>query len=67
MAELINLRRIRKRLARDADAQAAAASRAKHGQTRHERGVAKAEADSASRTLDGARITPLSRDGEDPE
>ena len=67
MAEIINLRRIRKRLARDAEGQAAAAARAKHSQTRTQKVTAQADADAYRRTLDGARISPSSRDGEDPE
>jgi len=63
MAEIINLRRVRKRLARDAAASEAAAARAKHGQTSAERQAAAHQADATCRTLDNARLAPpLCRD-----
>ncbi|MGI4941131.1 MAG: DUF4169 family protein [Janthinobacterium lividum] len=67
MAEIINLRRVRKRAERDAASLEAAAARAKHGQTRGQRKAASAARNTTSRTLDQARLTPSSRDGEPPE
>lgn len=68
MAEIINLRRVRKRLARDAAASEAAAARAKHGQTSAELVATEHQAKAVRRTLDNARLTPaLSRDREPPE
>ncbi len=67
MAEIINLHRIRKRREREEASHDAAAARAKHGQTRQQRDTATAAAETTRRTLDGARITPLPRDGEDTE
>ena len=66
MAEIVNLRRVRKRLARDADAAAAAESRARHGQTVAEKAVPKQEAAGRNRKLDGARL-PSAGDGESGE
>lgn len=67
MAEIINLRRTRKRLAREAASQDAAAARIKHGQTREQRSAAVAEKDATQRTLDGAKLTSSPRDGERTE
>ena len=63
MAEIVNLRRVRKQRARAADAAAAAESRAWHGRTLAER-AAPAQVDAErDRVLDGARL-PSARDGE---
>ena len=67
MAEIINLRRVRKRAAREATSQDAAAARAKHGQTRWQRDAVSTDKDAARRILDNAKLTPLARDGEPPE
>lgn len=55
MAEIINLRTIRKRAARSRDQARAAQNRALHGQTREQIAAAKAERASLNRTLDHAR------------
>lgn len=64
MAEIINLRRARKRRARD-DAEAAAqAARAVHGRTKVER-LAQAQGQALrDRQLDNARLPDPARDGE---
>ena len=63
MAEIVNLRRVRKRLAREADAAAAAENRVRHGQTRAEQAAPVQEAAERNRVLDGARL-PSAGDGE---
>ncbi len=55
MSEIVNLRQARKRAARVADEKAAAANRAKFGQTKAERATAKAEAEKWRALLDGAK------------
>jgi hypothetical protein len=55
VSEIINLRQARKRLARAADDQTSAANRAKHGQTKAERGLKQAQADRLRKALDGAK------------
>ena len=67
MAEIINLRRVRKRQAREDADVASAAARARHARTRAER-----EADTRGRlvqerTLDGARLDSSAGDGEPGE
>ena len=61
MAEIVNLRRVKKRLARDAAAEEAAENRARHGQTRAQRDKVALRHRAQARTLDGAA---LPRDGE---
>lgn len=57
MGDVVNLRRARRRKAhRDAEA-IAAENRARHGQTRHEKTLRKAEDAQAARRLDGHRLT----------
>jgi ribosomal protein S2 len=56
MSEIINLRQVRKRLARAAREDSAAANRAKHGRTKAERTAAEAEAARLNKTLDGAKL-----------
>jgi hypothetical protein len=56
MGDIVNLKRVRKAQARDAAASLAEANRAKHGQTKAERQLSKAEALHLARTLDGAKI-----------
>ncbi|MBB2201812.1 DUF4169 family protein [Gluconacetobacter tumulisoli] len=56
MAEIVNLRQVRKRKARAEQAQIAAGNRALHGRTRAERDRQSQEESRAMRTLDGARV-----------
>jgi hypothetical protein len=56
MGEIINLRRVKKKRARDAAAETAAASRARHGRTRAERTREEVEEHRLARVLDQARI-----------
>ena len=66
VTEIINLRRVRKQRAREADAAAAAESRAWHGRTLAERAApVHAEAE-RNRVLDGARLLSAG-DGEPGE
>jgi hypothetical protein len=68
MAEIVNLRSRRKRLARDAADEGAARNRARHGRTRAEREAdAAAEATRAlgERRLAGHKLAAVDRD--DPE
>ena len=67
MAEILNLRRIKKRLARDAAAQDAAAARTLHGRTVTERRSGLDARATLGRVLDQAKLEPSARDGEDPE
>jgi hypothetical protein len=55
MSEIVNLRLARKRAARTVREEAAAANRAKHGQTKAERALKQAEADRLRSMLDGAK------------
>jgi hypothetical protein len=55
MSEIVNLRQARKRAARTAREEVAAANRAKHGQTKAEKASRRAEADKLRNVLDGAR------------
>jgi hypothetical protein len=55
MSEIVNLRQARKRAARTAREEAAAANRAKHGQTKAEKTSRRAEAEKLGRVLDGAK------------
>lgn len=55
MAEIVNLRQARKAKARKDTAAKAEANRAAFGRTRQEKDAAKANADLADRTLDGAK------------
>ncbi|GBQ37730.1 DUF4169 family protein [Gluconacetobacter azotocaptans] len=56
MAEIVNLRQVRKRKARAGQAQVAAENRALYGRTRTERDRQSQEAARATQTLDGARV-----------
>ncbi|HEY0205754.1 MAG TPA: DUF4169 family protein [Acetobacteraceae bacterium] len=67
MAEVINLRRVRKRAERDAASLEAAAARARHGQTSTQREAASKAKDVLRRALDQARLTSSGLDGEPPE
>ena len=56
MGEVVNLRLARKVAARSAKEAEAAANRVRHGRTRAEREMTKADAARAASLLDGARI-----------
>lgn len=56
MAEIVNLRTARKQKARATARVEAAASAAKHGQSKAARALQQAEADKAARLLDGHRL-----------
>lgn len=58
MAEIINLRLVRKAKSRSEAASAAEANRARHGQSKAEKRLAKAEAERASRLLEGSKREP---------
>jgi ribosomal protein S2 len=53
--EIINLRQVRKRVARAAHEDAAAANRAKHGRTKAEKASTRAETQKLRGLLDGAK------------
>lgn len=53
MAEIVNLRTVKKQAARKAARHAADASAAKHGRTKAERDLEKTRAEKAARALDG--------------
>lgn len=55
MAEIVNLRMVRKAKARSDAGQAAAESRARHGRTRAEKARDSSEAERLARTVDGAK------------
>ncbi len=67
MAEIVNLRRARKRLVREAASKDAAEARSRHGQTRAERAGAAAREAEHRRVLDGAKLARLPGDGEGAE
>jgi hypothetical protein len=56
MAEIVNLRQVRKAKKRADDAAAADANRARHGASKAERRLTRDEATRLARTLDGARL-----------
>jgi len=58
MAEIINLRQVRKARKRDGDAREATANRAKFGRTKAERQKQEAEAARQARELEGALRDP---------
>lgn len=60
MAEIVNLRRVRKQKARDDAARTAEQNRISFGLSKAQRSLAKAERDSAGRKLEGHRL-----DGDD--
>jgi hypothetical protein len=60
MAEIVNLRRLRKQKARAEARAAAAENAARHGQGKADRSLQQAKAEQAARRLDGHR---LERDG----
>ena len=55
VSEIINLRQARKRQARAKQEETAAINRAKHGQTKLERAIKRAEAETLRKILDGAK------------
>jgi hypothetical protein len=55
MSEIVNLRQVRKRAARAAREDVAAANRAKHGQTKAEKASTRAETQKLNTLLDGVR------------
>jgi hypothetical protein len=55
LSEIINLRQVRKRAERAAQEEVAAANRAKHGQTKAEKAVSRAEAEKLRSLLDRAK------------
>ncbi len=57
MGELVNLRRVRKSVARREAEAAAAENRVKFGRTKAERAAADAERDAQTRKLDGHALT----------
>lgn len=57
MAEIVNLRLVRKRKARDAAADAAAEARAKDGRTKTEKALARARLEKAGRDVEAHRLT----------
>lgn len=58
MAEIINLRHVRKQKQRDDKAKSAEANRAKFGQTKSEKQKADLEIEQAAHHLDGHKIDP---------
>jgi len=55
LSEIINLRQARKRAARAAQGEVAAANRAKHGQTKAEKASTRADAQKLRKLLDSAK------------
>lgn len=62
MADVINLRTVRKAKARAAAATEADRNRIAHGRTKGEKQAAKLEADALRKKLDGARLEDLPED-----
>jgi hypothetical protein len=58
MAEVINLRTVRKRAKREEDAKRAAENRVTHGRPKAERQLEQARAEKRRRDLDAHRIEP---------
>lgn len=56
MAEIVNLRRVRKRVARRRDEERASAARVSHGMSKAERALARTERDKFRHDLDAHRI-----------
>ena len=67
MAEIINLRRARKRRARETAGAEAEAARAVHGRTKAERLAQEQARAVRERQLDHARLSDPAGDGETPE
>lgn len=64
MGEIVNLRRFKKRLARDAAGHAAAIVRLQHGRTKAELNGTAQAIRKQDRTLDGAKLIRSPGDGE---
>ena len=64
MGDVVNLRRARKAKARRDAETVAAENRARHGQTKHEKTLRKAEDAQTARRLDGHRLPPGGQDGD---
>jgi len=62
MAEIVNLRRARKRKARDAAAAEADSNRTLHGVAKHARDSAKAQSGKEKHDLDSRRLDPKRSD-----
>ena len=58
VAQIINLRTLRKQAERDSARKSADANAAKHGRTKAEKSLTKARADKAERDLDAHRRDP---------
>jgi hypothetical protein len=56
MTEIVNLRRVRKRKARNAKEAQAEANRARHGTPKRERDLAKARAEKDARDVEGHKL-----------
>jgi len=67
MAEIVNLRRVKRQRARDLASQDAAAARARHGRTRAEREVEAWAGRMRDAALDGARLEGSAGDREPSE
>lgn len=65
MADIVNLRRFKKRKARDAAAKVADENRASHGRTRAQKEAEKSATERRDRQLDGHLLDP-SPDQDDP-
>ena len=64
MAEIVNLKRVRKQKARGEKDKAAEANRAKHGTPKRLRELNKAEADKAAQDIEGHKLTDARNDEE---
>ena len=62
MSEIVNLRLARKRTARKAREDEAAANRAKHGRSKAERTAGDAERSRIAKALDGAKLDDPARE-----
>jgi hypothetical protein len=64
MADIINLRQVRKQRARAAEDAQAAANRQRHGRTKGERRAAETEDERRRRDLEGKRLEEMPADDE---
>jgi len=67
MAEIVNLRQVRKRLARNAANQDATAARARHGRSKAERDADMRANQAREAALDGARLDGSAGNSKRPE
>lgn len=67
MAEVVNLRLARKRMARAEKQVKAAENRQAHGRTKAEKSIARSEREAAERKLDGHRLGESPQPGKDPK